>query len=168
MKNLFYVLITLLIVSCSENKTAHIAMPVTETQTVVQNVVEIAKVKKAGPYSNPNIIYGSNFGTFFQAMYRTMEFEQMLKFTSKESIKKHGEAKIFNFYQTINFGYHIKLKSSKNIGDSTYVLRFEVNSFATRQYRSMKVIVENDSCKVVLPDNLSKFMTGKEILIKKR
>ena len=162
MKNLIYILFALLIVSCNEVPEAKVI----EGETPVSNerVVEEVKVAEAGPYSNPAIIYGSNFGVYFQALYKIGDFETMLKFTSKESIDKHGEDRLFEFYQVMKFGFDIKPNAMKEIGDSTYILSFKTVNVATRNIRRMKVVVENDSCKVVLPSNLKDFMSGNEVI----
>ena len=167
MKNLFYLLFALLIVSSGGNEKESYSVVPTASEKVEDKTKEVIK-EEASPYSNPRLIYGSNFGLFFQAMYRTMEFEDMLKFTAKESIDKHGEDKVFEFYQTMNFGYNMKAIGVKEQSNSTFVLRYEVYKNATRQYKSMKVRVENDTCKVVLPDNLKDFMSGKEVLVKRK
>lgn len=162
MKNLFYIIIALFIVSCSSpsdearGKKVHLGG--------LQKADQVKTSDEDKPYENPNLIYGSNFGIFFQSMYKIGDFDQMLKFTSTESKSKHGEDELVKFYQTMNFGFEMKPNAIKSIDDSTYVLSFKTLNYATRNIRRMKVTVENDSCKVVLPDDLSLFMSGREVI----
>ena len=106
------------------------------------------------PYSNPVLIYGSSFGEYFQVLYKTGKFEDMLAFTSSASIEKFGQDKVLNFYKTMDFAYDIKLKSinaaETPVGVTT--LNYIAGIMATRSMLRMGVVVENDSCKIVLED----------------
>jgi hypothetical protein len=48
------------------------------------------------PFSNPSFMYGTNIGQYFQTLYRLGKYDEMLKFTSQESIKKYGKDKILD------------------------------------------------------------------------
>jgi len=116
--------------------------------------VPIIKESEAHPYINPALIYGSSFGNFFQALYKIGKFEDMLHFTSSGSINKFGRDKVLNFYKTMDFAYKIKLKSM-NAGATPIeatVLNYEAGIMATKNMLRMDVVVENDSCKIVLKD----------------
>ena len=113
--------------------------------------------KEVGPYSNPFIIYGSDFGVFFQTMYKQGKFEQMLAFTSTQSKVQFGEDVILDFYKNeLDFGYKITQKSNGTEGD-TIIINYDADIMATKKIVRINVIVENDSCKIVLPDNLNNF-----------
>ena len=106
------------------------------------------------PYNNPVLIYGSSFGEFFQILYKTGKFEDMLAFTSTRSIKEFGRDKVLNFYQTMDFAYNIKLKSM-NIGETPVAvttLNYTAGIMATRNMLRMEVVTENDTCKIILKD----------------
>jgi len=112
---------------------------------------------QTGAFSNPSNIYGSNFGQFFVSMLRTQNYDMALKFTSKESIKKFGTAKIMEKYKAFNYNYKLTQKSiTKDAGKMTIV--YVTNEMATGKMKTMTIVVENDSCKVVLPNNLSEFL----------
>lgn len=104
------------------------------------------------PFSNPSFMFGTNIGQFMQTLYRYGKYDEMLKFTSSESIKKYGKEAILNYYQDCDFGYVIKLKGRSQEGNYI-ILSYNVNIMATNKVMRMKTIVENDSAKVVL-DNL--------------
>jgi hypothetical protein len=132
----------------------------TEQTKVVINTHEVAMgietpVVKETPFANPVFIYGSSFGNFFQTLYKQGKFEDMLAFTSSESLKQFGKDKILNMYQKVQFGFIIKLKSQNTQGDTT-VLNYEAGINATKNIVRISVVVENDSAKIVV-SNLSRY-----------
>jgi len=112
------------------------------------------------PFSNPALIYGSDFGNFFKTLYAQGKFADMVKFTSAESIKKHGKDKIIDFYKNkIHFGYELgKLKSTNKEEDGSITLNYPSSQvFATKKVVRINVVIQNDSVKIKLPDNLKDF-----------
>lgn len=101
------------------------------------------------PFSNPSFIYGSNIGQYFQTLYRLGKYEEMLKFTSQESIKKYGKDKILDYYKACDFGYKIKINSRSQDG-KYIILSYDANIMATNRVIRIKTVVENDSAKIVL------------------
>ena len=147
--------------SCGNKETS------TSTCVEAKQIIETAKEEmNALPvvhgdnmdYVNPVFIFGSNFGDFFLSMLRTQNYDMALKFTSKESIEKFGTEKIKGKYQNFKFNYNLKLTSKSQDNNSVTVLKFTTNEFATGKFKEMKVVTENDSCKLVLPDNLDDFL----------
>lgn len=110
-------------------------------------------------FSDPARMGGSNFGAFFIAMIRCQDYDRALKFTSKGSIEKFGADKIKEYYQTENFrGCFNLLLVSKTEENGVITLKFTANEFATNRFKEMKVVVENDSCKLVLPEKIEDFL----------
>ena len=130
------------------------------TPLVTTSKTEVGSVKKVNDtqFSNPAIIYGTDFGNFFNTLYRQGKFEDMIKFTSKESIDLHSEDEILDFYKNrMKFGYEIgKAKSQNTNGDYT-TLNYDANIIATKRVIRIIVKIENDSCKIVLPEKLKNF-----------
>lgn len=104
------------------------------------------------PYSNPSFMMGTNFGQFFQTLYRLGNYEEMLKFTSSESIKKYGSDRILDYYSECDFGYQMKIVNKVPQGNY-YILSYKATVMATTKIVRIKTIVENDTAKIVL-DNL--------------
>jgi hypothetical protein len=109
-------------------------------------------------FSNPALIGGSNFGNFFISMVKTQNYDMALKFTSTESKNKFGTATILAKYRDFNFNYKLGNASISKaiVGDTLkYILTYTTNEYATGKIKEMTLVVENDSCKLVLPDNLN-------------
>lgn len=115
--------------------------------------------ESSGPYANPFFIYGTDFGNFFQTMYVHGEFDQMLAFTSTQSKSQFGEDVILEFYKNeLEFGYDIgKYPLSNATAGDIITINYEAEIMATKKIVRINVVVENDSCKIVLPNNLSDF-----------
>lgn len=145
MKNIFLFLASLLIFSSCENNSESIGKPVPSIKEEVSASIE---------FSDPARMAGSNFGEFFISMLRTQNYDMALKFTSKESIEKFGVDKIKEKYRDFEFNYMLTQKSISRDGD-TFVILYATNEYATGKMKKMTVVLENDSCKLVLPDNLN-------------
>jgi hypothetical protein len=153
MKNKALILIVSVLVitlsSCGNKEVSISTIPTTAMALETGINVEV----KEKPFANPALIEGSNFGVFFTSMLKTQNYEMALKFTSKASIEKFGAGKIKEKYQNFKFNYSLKL-ASKSEDNNVITLKFTTSEFATGKFKEMKVVVENDSCKLVLPDNL--------------
>lgn len=117
--------------------------------------IEVAKADIE--FSDPARITGSNFGAFFLSMLRTQNYDMALKFTSKESVDKFGIDKIKDKYQNFKFNYRLTQKSIvKNV--NTFTIVYATQEYATGKLKKMIVVLENDTCKLVLPENLDDFL----------
>jgi len=150
MKNLIIVLLSCLVITSCSSGDNKIDEPKVDTIKVFDNVVSELKM------DNPSVFLGTDFITFFQTLYAFGDFEKMLYFTSLESIKKHGLKKVIKHYNNMEFKYKMKLINFKFV-DGKYIMSYETEIFATKGIKRFTVVVENDSCKIVLPDNLNDF-----------
>lgn len=108
-------------------------------------------------YSDPNLFLGSGVGPAFMSFVKTQNFELALQFTSKESIDKYGREVILDKYKSLKTNYTLKKVSTSTSGGQT-ILRYTTNEFATSKFKDFVVVVENDSCKILLPSNLDDFL----------
>ena len=81
----------------------------------------------------------------------------MIKFTSVKSIKKFGFEKINELYSSMDFGYMIVLKSSHKNEDGTITLNYNASINSTNKVVRIRVLVENDSTKLLLQSINSPF-----------
>ena len=104
------------------------------------------------PYANPVLIYGTDFGRYFKMLYKTGDFDTMLKFTSQKSIDKFGKENILEYYKQMDFGYDMRLKSKTEKGE-LIVLNYDAKIVNTTRVVRINVVLENDTSKIVL-DNI--------------
>jgi len=102
-------------------------------------------------WSNPILIAGSNFGHLFQTYYKTGNHDMLLTLTSQESRTEYGDTTIMNYYSKMQFAYSIKLMAHKKV-DNCYYLTFKATFLATAHIIVMKVIVEQDTARLILPN----------------
>jgi len=129
----------------------------TETVVVAPAITDFVVTEDVKPFSNPANIEGSNYGSFFMAMFKTQNYDMALKFTSKGSVEKHGATNILKFYESFTRNYSLVQESILTKAD-TITIKYTTTEVATGKFKTIKVVLENDSCKIVLPDNLSEFL----------
>lgn len=149
MKSLiFFIATSLFLFSCGQK----------EVKSVSEPVAEVSKEVSVDPsMSNPELFLGSGVGPAFMSFIKTQSFEMALQFTAKESIDKHGREVILDKYKSLNTNYTLKKVSTSKSGEKT-TLRYTTNEFATSKFKDFVVVVENDSCKILLPSNLDDFL----------
>lgn len=153
MKHLFYLLtIFILALSCSVDK---------EEEEFDSFKNEFLKTESdLIKFNDPSVFVGTDFGNYFQSMLERGEYEQMLMFTSSKSIKNFGRDVVLEFYMgdEIDFGYELGSLKSKKDYDSLIVLTYpNAIIMAEKTIIRINVVIENDSCKILLPNDLKKF-----------
>ena len=141
MKNVVLFLFAIVFASCG-------------TKEVSNNVVSAPKVEARIEFANPAFMSGSDFGTFFLSMLKTQNYDMAIKFVSKESVDTYGKEAIEQALKSYQYSYSLKLSS---VDASTSLLKFTTNEFATGKFKTMRYVVENDTCKVVLTKKLEIF-----------
>ncbi len=122
----------------------------TKQQSVNQPSQSIIEIEK--PFSNPAIIYGSDFGKFFQGLYRINNYKGMLDFTSTETLNKFSREQVLDYYKhEFKFDYVLGNLSNISIEEGITILTYNKASiFATRRKLQILVIIESDSVKIIL------------------
>lgn len=106
-------------------------------------------------WSNPILINGSDFGHVFQAYFKTGNHNMLLALTSHESRTQYGDSTILHYYNTMQFAYPIKLKAHKK-EDNCYLLTYNATFLATAHILVMKIVVEQDTARIILPVGFNK------------
>jgi len=157
MKKLFYLLtIFILALSCSvdEEDEKFINYNTNGVEDEAESKIEI----NPAFYVAPNM-EGTDFGNFFKTLYKHGRFEDMLAFTSSKSVEKFGRDVVLEFYKNeLKFGYELGDKPiSQFTSDDIITLNYNANIIATKRVVRINVVIENDSCKIVLPNDLKNF-----------
>lgn len=109
--------------------------------------------KEKKQFANPALIYGTDFLRMFQQFYMQADWEMMILFTSRESINRIGQKRLVAYYKQMKFGYFLKLYSM-NKENNQFTLNYCAKLNATEQIIRCIVSVQNDTCRIVLPDNV--------------
>lgn len=109
-------------------------------------------IEQAKAYTNPALINGSTFGHYFQSLYRLGLYNDMLRFTDSGTVQILGKEQILIYFKTkLKFDYELgRLTNIASRGDTLELTYSKAQIGATRRVIRIEVIVENDSCKLVL------------------
>lgn len=151
MKNLILIiLVSLLTFSCGEKE------KVKEVSTPKEKVVEFSVPKI--DYSNPAFMAGSDFLSFFKALRKIGNMDELISFTSSKTIDDFGVEKLKSFYKnSFTNMSKSKLKGMTSVNDSIKLLHYTNSEFATKKAFDIKVIIENDTTKIILDDLKPKY-----------
>lgn len=113
-----------------------------------------------GNFRNPVLMFGSSFLEYFAILKQTNpgNLDTLIYFTSTKSLREHGREKILHLYKTTNFNFKKKLAALRKENDSTYVMNYKCSIIATNSMKSISVTIENDTCRLLLPQNLDDFL----------
>ena len=96
---------------------------------------------------------GTSFPIYFQALYRLGKFEQMIKWTSAQNLKMYGRERLMHYYQrelVLEFELG-KLTSLDNKVNKEYLMTYSnAKIYNTRTVIRFKIVVERDSCRILL------------------
>jgi hypothetical protein len=136
------------ITSCSsENKDLEVSTKLVEKKT---DLSQKQVVEKKGEFSNPAIIFGTDFLSFFKSLRKLGKFDDMIKFTASESIEKYGKSELLKMYEnSFNNMSDSKLLNLESNGENKYTMYYSNSEFATKRAFDIKVVIENDSTKLV-------------------
>ena len=143
--------------SCETKNTVEAKKIITEA-TLSQAEMQ-GPIESAFPGIDTPALFGGKdgFGQAFMGFITYQDFDMAMQFTSKESIDKFGADAILKKYKSFKFNYKL-IRSSESVDGKYTILRYKTSEVATRVLKDFKVVVENDSCKLVLPDNLNDFL----------
>lgn len=124
----------------------------TDPVVIVPVAKENEAIKQAKAYTNPALINGSSFGHYFQSLYRLGLYNDLLLFTECGSVQRFGKNLILSFYQSkLRFDFELgKLTNVYRKGDTLELTYSKAQIDATRRLIRLQVLVENDTCKLVL------------------
>ena len=111
-------------------------------------VLPYVSYSQENTFNNPALFFGSSFGNIFQAYYKQGDYNMLLHLTSKKSRLDFSDETLLQYYQTMQFAFHIKLKSIKKEGDE-FTLNYIADIQATKHLIRMYVVVEDDTCRFV-------------------
>jgi uncharacterized LabA/DUF88 family protein len=149
MKQLTILLSALIMFSCSnvdtkQEKSLETSLKTQKTEKKTVNTVK-------SDFSNPAIIYGVDFLTFFKSLRKLGKYDEMIQFTSNQTLIQYGESHLKSYYENkfTNMSSS-KLTNVEKIGESTYTMFYTNKENATKRAFQFDVVIENDSTKLIL------------------
>jgi hypothetical protein len=133
--NFFFCSMIISLFSCSESQE--------QKRIIMEDPKETKDLE--GQLNNPMLFLGTTFGHFLQAG----QYEQMFLFTSNLTKELYSKRELTEFYRNMQFSYPLQLKSY-TIEGNQFTLRYETSIVATVKTIQMLIVIENDTCRLVL------------------
>jgi PBP1b-binding outer membrane lipoprotein LpoB len=148
LKTILATSLVLFLTSCSDAELEVKKVTETTKSEVEESVIE---TEVLSDFSNPALMYGSDFLSFFKALRKVGNYDEMVKFTSSESIEEFSVDYVKKYYKD-NFTNMspVKLTSMEKTGENYYTLHYVNKENATEKSFEIYVTVENDTSKLVL------------------
>ena len=148
LKTILATSLVLFLTSCSDVELEVKKVTETTKSEVVEPVVE---TEVLSDFSNPALMYGSDFLSFFKSLRKIGNYNEMVKFTSSETIKEFGADYVKGYYKD-NFTNMspVKLTNLERNCENYYTLHYVNKENATEKAFQIYVKVENDTTKLVL------------------
>jgi hypothetical protein len=117
------------------------------------DVVEFEDVvdsEYTGDFSNPAFMYGSDFLSFFKILRKIGNLDEMILFTSKESIESIGKEKLKYVYEnSFTNMSDSRLTNIDKVDQTHFTMHYLNSEFDTKKAFKINVVKENDSIKLI-------------------
>ena len=152
MKSIFQTLLLLLLSSCQTQQEP----PIHKKPAIIASG-DVQKIEPSKGMSNPVMLSaagGSDIGRLFNAYYRTGQQSKMYPLLDSQTKKSMSKDKVLQLLSKLDYGYDMKLSGATNKGPN-YTLTYTCQIAQTKVIKQLKVVVENDTARVV-PKDLSR------------
>lgn len=155
MKQLVFLFFSIMLLACQKS----------EVKTKIAEKPRSVEFARDSTYAmkDPAMMLGTDFFNYFIACYRLMRYDDMMHLTSQQSLREHGQDRVKKFYQEeFNLGeqggYVLIAKIQTGDNPTRYDLRYKsMSNNLVEKIITIPVMEENDTIKIVLPNNLSDF-----------
>lgn len=116
----------------------------------------VQKIEPIKGMANPIMLSaagGSDIGRLFNAYYRTGQQSKMYPLLDSQTKKSMSKDKVLQLLSKLDYGYDIKLSGATNNGPN-YTLTYTCQIAQTKVVKQLKVVVENDTARVIPKDLL--------------
>ena len=120
----------------------------------------VQKIEPNKGMANPIMLAaagGADIGRLFNAYYRVGQQNNMYPFIDSQTKKKFSKEKVLQLLTKLDFGYDIRLSGANNEGPN-YILTYTCQIAQTKVVKQLKVVVENDTARVVPKDLMKGFI----------
>ena len=91
---------------------------------------------------------GADIGRLFNAYYRTGQQSKMYPLIDSQTKKSMAKDKVLKLLSKLDYGYDMKLSGANNEGPN-YTLTYTCQIAQTKVIKQLKVIVENDTARII-------------------
>ena len=147
----YFLFIVLIIFSCQTQQKPPIQK---KPATIASGPVQ--KIEPSKGMANPLMLSaagGSDIGRLFNAYYLTGQQSKMYPLLDSQTKKSISKDKVLQLLSKLDYGYDMKLSGATNEGPN-YTLTYTCQIAQTKVVKQLKVVVENDTARMVPKDLL--------------
>lgn len=101
-------------------------------------------------WSNPVLIGTASFGNIINVNYKVGNFDKLYRLTNHTLKERLRKEEIINKYRKLPLGFDLGFPINKTVDQDTIWLHYKVDIQATKKIMRMPVIIENDTCRLLL------------------
>ena len=151
MKPILQSLLLLLLSSCQTQQEP----PIHKKPAIISSGA-VQKIEPSKVMSNPVMLSaagGADIVRVCNGYYRTGQQSKMYPLLNSQTKKSFSKAKVLPLLSKLDYGYDMKLSGAINDGQN-YTLTYTCQIAQTKVIKQLKVVVENDTARVVPKDLL--------------
>ena len=142
-------LFLLLCFSCNVENTDE-----TESDQIVDNTSSESANKDANTtltgWSKPELINASSFGQIINVYCKVGNYNELYRLTDQATRAKYSKKEIIKVYKNMAMGFEMGFPMNKTTEDGVVWLYYKVDINATKKILRMPILIENDTCRLVL------------------
>lgn len=134
--------------------------PPVQVQPAAMPSSAVQKIEPNKDMSNPIMLAaagGADIGRLFNAYYRVGQQTKMYPMLDSQTKKGLSKDKVLALLSKLDYGYDMKLSGATNEGPH-YTLTYTCQIAQTKVIKQLKVVVENDTARIVPKDLLKGFI----------
>ena len=151
--NEFFALFTVLLLcfSCTVENTDG-----TENEQIVENTSgdTASENEDSDPilidWSKPELINVSSFGQIINVYCKVGKYDELYRLTDQATRAKYSKSAIIEVYKNMAMGFEMGFPMNKTTEDGVVWLYYKVDIDATKKILRMPILIENDTCRLVL------------------
>lgn len=101
-------------------------------------------------WTNPVLIGAASFGNIININYKLGKFDELYRLTNRSLKSSLSSQEIINKYKKLPMGFDLDFPINKTEESGMIWLHYAVEINATKKIMRMPVVVEDDTCRLVL------------------
>ena len=149
MRSLLYIFLILNISSCRDAKRVD---PLIQDELENRNTTIEQKDKQHNQnnWGNPVLIGGASFGNIINVNYQLGLFDELYRLTNSTLKSSLSKQDIINKYRNLPMGFDLDFPINKTDENGIIWLHYSAEINATKKIMRMPVVVEDDTCRLML------------------
>ncbi len=146
---IFFLSILLLMTSCKREAT-RVDPVIEDEKEEIESEDKTRDETVRVDWTNPVLIGAASFGNIININYKLGQFDELYRLTNSSLKSSLSSQEIINKYKQLPMGFDLDFPINKTEEGGMIWLHYEVAINATKKIMRMPVVVEDDTCRLVL------------------